>query len=50
MREETESLSPYAVEIRYPDDAPEISLEEARQALAATEAVWDFVPIPVNEL
>lgn len=43
LREETESLSPYAVEIRYPGDVPEISLEEARQALAAAEAVWNFV-------
>lgn len=43
FREETESLSPYAVEIRYPGDALEISLGEARKALAAAEAVWDFV-------
>jgi len=43
LREETESLAPYAVEIRYPGDALEISLGEARKALAAAEAVWDFV-------
>jgi len=43
LREETESLAPYAVEIRYPGDVPEISLEEVRKALAAAEAVWDFV-------
>jgi len=43
LREETESLSSYAVEIRYPGDAPEVSLEEAHQALAAAEALWDFV-------
>jgi HEPN domain-containing protein len=48
VREETESLAPYAVEIRYPGDAPEVSLEEARRALAGAEAVWrlvlDFLP------
>ena len=43
LREETESLAPFAVEIRYPGDAPEISLEEARKALAGAEAVWEFV-------
>ena len=43
LREETESLSPYATEIRYPSESPEISLEDARQALAAAEAVWRFV-------
>ena len=43
LREETERLAPYAVEIRYPGDAPEISLEEARKALAGAEAVWEFV-------
>lgn len=43
LREEAASLSPYAVEIRYPGDAPEISLEEAREALAAAEAVWNAI-------
>jgi HEPN domain-containing protein len=43
LREETESLAPYAVEIRYPGDAPEISLDEARRAVAGAEAVWRFV-------
>lgn len=43
LREETESLAPYAVEIRYPGDAPEISVDEARRAVAGAEAVWDFV-------
>jgi len=40
LREETEKLSPYAVEIRYPGDIIEISSEEARQAFAAARAVW----------
>ena len=39
LREETERLSPYAVEIRYPGDIIEISSEEARQAFAAARAV-----------
>ena len=42
-REAAENLSPYAVEIRYPGDVPEISRDEARQALAAAEAVMDLV-------
>ena len=43
LREESESLSPYGVAIRYPGDAPEISVEEARQALVAAEMIWDLV-------
>jgi len=43
LREETESLAPYAVEVRYPGDVPEISLDEARTAVAGAEAVWAFV-------
>jgi HEPN domain-containing protein len=39
LREEAESLAPYAVEICYPGDVPEISLEEAHIALAAAEAM-----------
>lgn len=40
LREAAESLTPYAVEVRYPGDMLEISLEEAQQALAAAQAVW----------
>jgi HEPN domain-containing protein len=43
LREETENLTPYAVEIRYPGDAPEVTLDETRTAVAAAEAVWQFV-------
>jgi len=43
LREETESLTPYAVEIRYPGDTIEISIEEAHKALAAAKAVWNTV-------
>jgi HEPN domain-containing protein len=43
LREETERLAPYAVEVRYPGDVLHLSVDEARQALAAAEAVCDFV-------
>jgi hypothetical protein len=43
LREETERLAPYAVEIRYPGNLPEITLDEAQRAVADAEAVWDFV-------
>ena len=43
LRDRTETLAPYAVEIRYPGVVMEVSLEEAQEALATAEAVWDFV-------
>lgn len=43
LRDRTEALAPYAVEIRYPGGGIEVSLEEAEEALATAEAVWDFV-------
>ena len=43
LREGTESLSPYAIEVRYPGEASSVSPEEARAALAAAEAVWGYV-------
>lgn len=43
LREAAERLTPYAVEVRYPGDMPEISIEEASQALVAAQAVWDYV-------
>ena len=43
LREETEMLSPYAIEVRYPGEMLEISPEDARKALMAAEAVWVFV-------
>lgn len=42
LREETETLSPYATAVRYPGDLPDISPEEACTALAAAEAVWSY--------
>ncbi len=43
LRDAAESLTPYAVEVRYPGDMFEISAAEAQQALAATQMVWDYV-------
>jgi HEPN domain-containing protein len=43
LRNRAETLAPYAVEIRYPGVMMEVSLEEAQEALAIAEAVWDFV-------
>lgn len=43
LRDRAETLAPYAVEIRYPGVLMEVSLEEAQEALATAEAVWDFV-------
>jgi HEPN domain-containing protein len=36
-------LAPYATGIRYPGELPEISHEDAREALLAAEAIWAFV-------
>lgn len=43
LRDETESLSPYAVELRYPSINMKISQEEAQEALDITEKMWSFV-------
>jgi HEPN domain-containing protein len=43
LRKSAESLTPYAVEIRYPGDSLEISPKEAHQALAAAETIWHKV-------
>jgi HEPN domain-containing protein len=52
LRKAAESLTPYAVEIRYPGDSLEISSEEAQQALAAAKAIWDkvlsFIPCELH--
>jgi len=36
-------LSDYAVTFRYPADAPDPTVEQAREALAVARAVWQFV-------
>jgi HEPN domain-containing protein len=43
LREGVEELAPYAVEIRYPGEIPEISPLEAGQALDTAKKVWRFV-------
>ena len=43
LRSKAETLAPYAVEVRYPGETVGVSREEAREALAAAEAVWEFV-------
>ena len=43
LRDQVESLAPFAVEIRYPGDVLEISPEEALDALTSAEEVWGYV-------
>lgn len=43
LRDRAETLAPFAVEIRYPAEMMDISSEEAKEALATAEAVWDAV-------
>jgi len=43
MRERAEILAPYAIEIRYPGPVMEIPQQEAEEALAIAEMMWDFV-------
>lgn len=43
LRQPATTLTPYAVTFRYPGDLPELSLEEAEQALTLARQVWDFV-------
>ena len=43
IREKTEALTPFAVEIRYPGDILDVSLEEARELLVYAEDIVKFV-------
>ncbi len=43
LREKAELLGPFAVEVRYPGDALEVSHEDAEEAYAAAHAIWEFV-------
>jgi HEPN domain-containing protein len=36
------TLTPYAVTFRYPGELPELSVEEAEQAIKLARQVWDF--------
>ena len=43
LRERAEDLAPYAVEIRYPGEPVEVSLQETQEALTSAELVWEFI-------
>ena len=43
LRKRTETLAPFAVEIRCPGEVMEVSRDEAMDALTTAEAVWKFV-------
>jgi HEPN domain-containing protein len=43
LRTAATSLNPFAVTTRYPGDLPDISAQEAGEALGLAQQVWDFV-------
>jgi hypothetical protein len=43
LRDAAESLTPYAVEIRYPGERLQLSRADVREALAGAEMTWRFV-------
>ena len=43
VRQPAETLAPFAVDIRYPGGPLDVSAEEAGEAVAAAQAVWDLV-------
>lgn len=43
LRNMAETLAPYAVMVCYPGEPMDISQEEAQQALATAQTVWDFI-------
>jgi HEPN domain-containing protein len=43
LRERAESLTPYAVEARYPGELLDVDRAEAADALESARAVWNFV-------
>jgi HEPN domain-containing protein len=43
LREAATTLTPFAVTTRYPGDMPDISAQEARNALAQARQIWDFI-------
>jgi HEPN domain-containing protein len=43
LRTAATTLTPYAVDSRYPGDLPELTEAEAREALMLARQVWDFV-------
>lgn len=43
LRNAATTLTPYAVALRYPGDLPELTEEEAQQAVDLAREVWEFV-------
>lgn len=43
LRTATTTLTPYAVSTRYPGDLPEISFQDASNAVGLAKQIWDFV-------
>lgn len=43
LREQAESLTPYAVETRYPGELLDVARAEATDALESAKSVWNFV-------
>ncbi len=43
LRRSASSLTPFAVDMRYPGDLPELTEQEATETLQAAQQIWDFV-------
>jgi len=43
LRTAATTLTPYAVTTRYPGDLPDVSHQEAKDALVLAQQVWDFI-------
>jgi HEPN domain-containing protein len=43
LREKAETLTPYAVEVRYPGELLDVDRREAADALESARAVWEYV-------
>jgi hypothetical protein len=43
LRSAATNLTPFAVVTRYPGDLPDISAQEAREALDQARQIWNFI-------
>jgi HEPN domain-containing protein len=43
LRNAATTLTPFAVTTRYPGDLPDISAQEAKEAINLARQIWDFV-------
>jgi HEPN domain-containing protein len=43
LRNAATTLTPYAVNARYPGDLPELTIEEAKEAFKLSQQVWEVV-------